>query len=129
MVNSSSWLAISCATSPKTRGFGKSYRKILNGENWRRLEVIEDLQRGRGKNLFLLFLSNIEPFDSRDRAVARSEQVWVVAAHHHVVRANHVSHHHQRVRAKRNRVVIQLLQIETRQLIDLRAALREVATA
>ena len=26
MVNSSSWLAICCATSPKTRGFGKSYK-------------------------------------------------------------------------------------------------------
>src|SRR6185295_11679433 len=29
MVNSSSSLAISCATSPKTPGFGKSYKKIL----------------------------------------------------------------------------------------------------
>src|SRR5215213_5504665 len=28
MVNSSSSLAISCVTSPKTRGFGKSYKKI-----------------------------------------------------------------------------------------------------
>jgi hypothetical protein len=29
MVNSSSSLAISCATSPKTPGFGKSYKKFL----------------------------------------------------------------------------------------------------
>src|SRR5690349_24776286 len=118
MVNSSSWLAISCATSPKTRGFGKSYRKNLCG-----LDVIENLQSGRGKNPCLLFLTNIEPFDGRHRAVDRSEQVRIVAAHHHVLRAHHVSHHHQRMRTERNRVVVQTLQVETRQLIDLRATL------
>src|SRR6185295_2051965 len=42
MVNSSSSLAISCATSPKTPGFGKSYKKISSRscilsirQNWR----------------------------------------------------------------------------------------------
>src|SRR5690349_6303508 len=35
MVNSSSSLAISCATPPKTRGFGKSYKEIWStGTGW-----------------------------------------------------------------------------------------------
>ena len=44
----------------------------------------------------------------------RAQEVRVVAAHHHVIRADHISHHRQRVRAERNGVVVQLLQIETR---------------
>src|SRR6185369_2014623 len=132
MVNSSSWLAISCATSPKTRGFGKSYRKIFEIPPTRSvaslltsgeasLDVIKNVECRAGKDLFLLVLTNIRPFDRRHRAIDRSEQVRVVAAHHHVIRAHHVSHHRQRVWTKRNSVVVQTLQIETRQLIDLRA--------
>src|SRR5687768_6885843 len=97
MVNSSSWLAISCATSPKTLGFGKSYSIFLWGINCpvtRDLHVIEDLQRGTGKNPFLLVLWDIKTLDRGNRPVNRPEQVRIVTAHHHVIRSDHISHHH-----------------------------------
>src|SRR6185369_6995851 len=66
-------------------------------------------------------------FNGRDCAIDRTEQVWVITAHHHVIRSDHVSHHRQRVWTERDRVVIKSLQINARQLVDLHATVREVA--
>src|SRR2546423_11633414 len=61
MVNSSSSLAISCATSPKTRGFAKSYKKFSGNWTLRRLEsrptaTRKHIQVQMLRLLFLCFL-------------------------------------------------------------------------
>ena len=53
----------------------------------------------------------------------------VIAPHGHVIGADDVAEHAQVVRGERDRVVVELLQVDGRRLVDVDAALGEIAPA
>src|ERR1051325_8909817 len=93
-----------------------------------RLNILQDTEPRTKKNRAFISLCYLKRLDRCHRSIDRAEQVWIITAHHHVLRANHVSHHLERVWTKRDGVVIESLQINTRQLVDLHTAISEVTT-
>src|SRR4029077_8229551 len=89
----------------------------------------KDRRRGYAEDLLLLAISEVHRLDGAHRLFDRPEQVRIVAPHGHVIGADDVAEHPQIVRAERDRVVVELLQIKGRRLIDADAAFSKVAPA
>src|SRR5437870_11527487 len=104
--------------------------RSLHWRTWRATsEVVEDAPRRPAQDAFFVGGGDLERLDARYRALDRSEEVRVVAAHHHVIGADQLARKPERRRAEGHGVVIQTLEIDARQLVDVDAALREVAIA
>src|SRR5687767_13939562 len=101
---------------PGNRRGGTPCRRTTR--TWRATsDVVEDLARRAAEDAVLIRSREIERLDARDRTVDRTEEMRVVAAHHHVIGADELAREAQRRSAERHRVVVQALQVHARVLV------------